>query len=600
MGIELKVGGTEMSMLKKIEAQSEKIGAIGSPSSTAEIALDILGTAANKKLVGEMAYFCFPQENKDHYAMGQITEIQLRNLWLEDSTMRSLARQRGQVNPVSGQQDTHLGEMAVSAVFADNTDDTYSPSMLGTVPSTGTWVNIATDDFLNALLQRYKDEMYYLGKVYGSSPKLPLWFKHFSSGKGGAGEAYHLGVFGKTGSGKSVLAKMIMLGYSRHADMSIIVLDPQGEFAKDCRGQTDDTGFKLSVKDQLTKNGKDVLVYGVKDLVLDRWELFEEILLQSELFRQLTIIRTDNKEKATSSIRENLNKKKVKLGNMFKREIFDDVWSHLGEDSTQTFIFPTRDTRERLKARHQMLSDEGGVNSLYERIWKPICLLFSNEVDSGRSQATKIETLLKNKAFSDTINNKPVVIIDLSKEIGGNVLWSDQIQAMVTKRFLDEINQSAEQKYKDGKLQNTLVIIDEAHRLAPREKIDDEVINSVKSRLIDAVRTTRKYGLGWMFISQTLSSLDRSIIDMLRIMFFGFGLALGTEYSALRELAGGDKNALKLYQSFRDPHSTFDMESRQYSFMSIGPVSPLSFSGTPLFFTAFNTPADFLLANTAK
>ncbi len=75
---------------------------------------------------------------------------------------------------------------------------------------------------------------------------------------------------------------------------------------------------------------------------------------------------------------------------------------------------------------------------------------------------------------------------------------------------------------------------------------------------------------------------------MLRIMFFGFGLALGTEYSALRELAGGDKNALKLYQS------------RQYSFMTIGPVSPLSFSGTPLFFTAFNNPDDFLTANRLK
>lgn len=186
------------------------------------------------------------------------------------------------------------------------------------------------------------------------------------------------------------------------------------------------------------------------------------------------------------------------------------------------------------------------------------------------------------------------------KEKAGNVLWNDRIQAMVIKRLLDGINLSAEKKYSENKLLNTLVIIDEAHRLAPREKIDDEVINSVKNKLIDAVRTTRKYGLGWMFISQTLSSLDRGIIDMLRIMFFGFGLALGTEYSALKELAGGDKNALKLYQSFRDPHSTFDMDSRQYSFMTIGPVSPLSFSGTPLFFTAFNNPDDFLTANRLK
>ena len=84
----------------------------------------------------------------------------------------------------------------------------------------------------------------------------------------------------------------------------------------------------------------------------------------------------------------------------------------------------------------------------------------------------------------------------------------------------------------------------------------------IKATLVDAIRTTRKYGLGWMFISQTLSSLDKAIIDQMRISFFGFGLSMGSEFDALRELAGGDKTALKLYQSFRDPHSSFDLSSR--------------------------------------
>ena len=65
----------------------------------------------------------------------------------------------------------------------------------------------------------------------------------------------------------------------------------------------------------------------------------------------------------------------------------------------------------------------------------------------------------------------------------------------------------------------------------------------------------------------------------------------------MRQLVGSSGTALDLYQLFRDPHSSFDLKSRQYSFMSIGPVSPLSFSGTPLFFNAFNTVEDFLAAN---
>ena len=586
-----------METLKNIDAHSEKIGAIGSPSTTTELSFDVLGTAATKKLIGEMAYFSFPQDGKDHYAMGQITEIQLRNPWLEDGTMRSLARQRGQVNPVSGQQDTHLGQMTVSSVFSTNDDDSYSPSILGTVPSTGTWVNLATDSFLDVLLKRYMDEIFYLGKIYGSSPKLPFWFKHFGSGKGGAGEAYHLGIFGKTGSGKSVLAKKIMLAYSRHKDMSIFVIDPAGEFAKDCRGQKGHTSFQLPVKEQLERNGKEVLVYSVKNLVLDRWDLFEEIFSNSGFFNELTIRNQDIKERALEKIVDYCQKKKFTLKQLFRKEIFLEIWKFLGDDATQTYIYLSPGPLERLKNRYLSLNKDETIDELYEKHWKPTCLLFTNDEECGREKAISIDGMLMYKVFRDDVKKTPIVIVDLSKENSENMLWNETIQAMVIKRLLDGINLSAERKYKENKLLNTLVIIDEAQRLAPKEKIEDAVINSVKVRLIDAVRTTRKYGLGWMFISLSLSSLDRNIIDMLRIMFIGFGLAQGSEFSSLRELVGADKNSIKLYQSFRDPHSTFDMESRQYSFMSIGPVSPLSFSGTPLFFTAFNNPDDFLVAN---
>jgi len=63
---------------------------------------------------------------------------------------------------------------------------------------------------------------------------------------------------------------------------------------------------------------------------------------------------------------------------------------------------------------------------------------------------------------------------------------------------------------------------------------------------------------------------------------------------------GSSGSALDLYQLFRDPHSAFDVSSRQYSFMTIGPVSPLSFAGTPLFINAFNTVEEFLEANNLK
>jgi len=79
---------------------------------------------------------------------------------------------------------------------------------------------------------------------------------------------------------------------------------------------------------------------------------------------------------------------------------------------------------------------------------------------------------------------------------------------------LDGLNQTAEYFYKEGTNLNALVVIDEAHRLAPRDiPSEDNASRGVRSILIDAARTTRKYGLGWLFISQTLSSLHMEIIQ---------------------------------------------------------------------------------------
>ena len=580
----------EETNIETLISNAEKIGTIGSPSSTGELSLDIMGTAVKKKLVGELVFFEFTQDGKPHYALGQITEVQLRNIWLEDPTMRSLARQRGQVNPVSGEQDTHLGQMTVSAVFADE-GGRFEPSILGTVPPTGTFIKLATDDILEKLLERYQEEIFYLGHVYGSTPKLPLWFKHFSSGPHGAGEAYHIGIFGKTGSGKSVLAKMILLAYARYPNMAIFVIDPQGEFSKDARGELRAEGFPLNLGNVLSALGKEVIIKSVRELILNEWALFVEILCESKFFELISIAHPNNRRMAAEEIQRGL-KGKVKLDELYKKESFEKAWNVLGDDKVQKRFYPSQEPRRRFQSIYEDYNNhKDKLNYLYEIAWKPVCELFRE-----RPGAVKINSLIY-KTFDTQVSKRPIVIIDLSRETATGLFWNDTIQSLVIKCLLDGITYLAEGAYKRNQFLNTLVILDEAHRLAPREKPENIAQESVRASLMDAVRTTRKYGLGWMFISQTLSSLHKEIIGQLRIFFFGFGLALGTEFQALREIIGGDPNALKLYQSFRDPHSSFDISSRQYAFMTVGPVSPLSFAGTPLFFTAFNTPDEFLNSN---
>ena len=579
----------DATTLKKIVDQTERLGVVGSPSSTAQLALDILGTAVTRKLVGELALFRYLQDASAHYALGQITEIQLRNIWHEDPTMRSLIRQRGRVDAVSERQDTHLGQMTISAVFREGGPAGYEPSILGTVPSTGTPIHLVTDPVLDELLRPYREQIFYLGHVYGSNPKLPLWFKHFDKGPDGAGEAYHLGIFGKTGSGKSVLAKMILLAYSRYPGMALLVIDPQGEFSRDIRRGVSSEEFALPLGIIARKLGKQPVVLTVRNLVLDRWELFEQILFESQFFERLTIPRGENRELACGILSDRLRKVRVKLKSLHDRKSFDKAWSLLQDEKVQRVFYRTEASRARFNdAVHDADPDE-----FYEQYWAPVAELFREDREGAKSIDRALGWLLGMDK-----SNRPILVIDLSKDQTHGLFWNDKIQSLVIKRLLDGLSWTAEEFYKEDQSLNALVVIDEAHRLAPRElPREDDTGRSVRSVLIDAARTTRKYGLGWLFISQTLSSLHSEILQQLRIFFFGFGLGLGQEFQSLRQLVGSSGTALDLYQLFRDPHSAFDTMSRQYSFMTIGPVSPLSFSGSPLFLNAFNTVDAFMEAN---
>ncbi len=565
--------------LKVAVDNAERIGVIGSPSSTSDLTLDILGTAVNKRLIGNLGVFKYDQEGVDNYAIGQIIEVEMRNAWTQDATMKGLIRQRGRVDPITERQDTHTAKMTVSSVF-EAINDRIEQSILGTVPPTGTPIRLLNSEVMNILFKPSSKQYFYLGDAYGTKIPLPMWFKHFGNGPEGAGEAYHIGIFGKTGSGKSVLAKMILAGYSKHKEITIFVLDPQGEFAKDLKTNPEIKGIYSSL-------GKTIEVYDVHNLVLTNWELFNKILVNSGFLQRIGIILDTNRWQAARQIERILKNSTDApdklLRSIYLRSFFDLVWLKLQDESVLSHIYTDKELRQRVAFSLETLNKD----EMYKD-WEKIARLFTSE---GRVPFTTIWQLVQKLDEKNSI-----IVINLSKNnVPETLYWSENVKNIVIGQFLDAIMNSAEKKFKDNELLNSLIIIDEAHRLAPREKIENEDLQKVKSTLIDAVRTTRKYGLGWLFISQTLSSLDRDIINQIRIFVFGFGLAYGSERDALWEIIGGQQDSMTLYQRFNDPQSS--LNEKHYSFMSYGPISPLSFSGTPLFFNAYKYTKEFTEKN---
>ena len=231
-------------------------------------------------------------------------------------------------------------------------------------------------------------------------------------------------------------------------------------------------------------------------------------------------------------------------------------------------------------------------DDIHRNRWTPLTNLFS--AGNGRRNLYGIVRDISSSASNS--RGRPIISIDLS-ERGNRRFWSESLQQRLIKELLDNLTRYASQDIGLRESANVLVMLDEAARLAPSGSLNSgSEAETLRSTLRNAVRETRKYGIGWFFISQTLGGIDNEILQQLRTLFFGFGLALGDEFRKLREFAGGDSRAMELYQSFRDPHSAPSPRLREFPFMAVGPVSPLSFSGRPMFFSAF-TAAEFLKAN---
>ena len=331
---------------------------------------------------------------------------------------------------------------------------------------------------------------------------------------------------------------------------------------------------------------KEVQTINVRNLVLDRWTLFEEILLQSQFFHQLTI-NGANRRYAIDALIPKL-RNKTSLTKLIKRESFDLFINELRKEEVQILIFSTPEPRKRLNNLVSS-SDQKNLDTLYSQFWTPICSLFEE-----RHDAITIDGLLEK--FSWKL--KPLIVIDLSEQTAHKMqlkYWNETIQSLILKRLLGGLVRLGERTWQKNTSLNTLVVLDEAHRYARKDEFMDSNLEQLRITLLDAVRTTRKYGLGWLFISTSLSSIHRDILQQLRIIFFGFGLSLGNDLITLRELVS-DEKAIDLYRTFTDPANSFNTKTRKYSFMTQGPVSPLSFSGSPFFFNAFS-PYVFIKEN---
>jgi hypothetical protein len=347
----------------------------------------------------------------------------------------------------------------------------------------------------------------------------------------------------------------------------------------------------LNLKQYYENLGRKVNVYGIRDLVFDTWELFEAVLSKSDFLKELTIKKKENREEACRIIETELRSNKRTLTSLWKHDTFEIVMRLLDDEDIQRRIFGSDKPLRRLRDILSRIDR----HDLYNHYWMPIMRLFNEneqatEINrtgySAKKRRITIRDLMTEmfEITTENIENRPLTFIDLSSSNNiSDTYWDEDIEQTIVNRLFQTIYQTAVQRYEISKSLNCLVMLDEAHRFANKELHEDD--DSIVVLLGRYIRETRKFGVGWMFITTSLADMDRAIVDQTGVRIFGYGLSMGPELARLKECVT-DPSDINFYLTFPHPLNALEDDQRIYSYMITGPISPLSNNYSPIFISA--------------
>jgi len=170
----------------------------------------------------------------------------------------------------------------------------------------------------------------------------------------------------------------------------------------------------------------------------------------------------------------------------------------------------------------------------------------------------------------------------------------EEVRAIIMREVLESIIAVANEKYHGNELVNGLIVIEEAHNYIPsyfriprEESVERRELLSV---IKEKVKETRKYGIGWMFITQSTVDFNKEVYRQIHNYIFMYGLSIGADVDNVKSALGAD--LFDLYKTFKDPKRT-----GKYQFIAIGPIVGLSSTGMAIAVECFSDIDYFLEIN---
>jgi hypothetical protein len=610
---------------------AQQVAVVGSPSTNSEVTLDLLGTATHDPLVGAMLLLTQPSGDGLELGLGMVTEVTTMNQWHTNPALRGVVKTRGAIPGMSGDTgDVRAATIKIQAAYRNDTPDGESkwrqsgPS-LRMSPPTGAAIRKVSDNVLNELMAG-EEGIHYLGNLHGSQVRVPMQIRDFSGGRG----AFMTGIFGVTGSGKSAFSAYVLAGQFRHRNQGLIIIDPQGQWSHEQE-------LPFSLQGFAAEMGRDVTVRRIsEDLRLEQdAPLFGELLGKTRFIREIMKMATETQEILVEELVKVLKNidgwpdmpsaalldallRGLRKPNVLRRIYSDNtkkirlmvaLSEILGEDCEETIEGdPIEDATQPKYRDYRLDSAESRRDDALAQ-FAPLHNLFAATNPGGHARHSLWATV--SAVFDQDArgaNPAPMLVLDMSTSGGASwvnnllagedeakamealeIIDQDGIKAAILRQVCRTLKRASESAFRAGLNLNTNVVFDEAWRFAgPPHLATDPEIKALSTDLAGYSRDTRKFGIGWTYITQTTRSLNPDIWDQLTVRILGYGLA-GADIEKVAEQVD-DRDHLKLYKGFAPPDST---NPKVYPFMLVGPVSPLSFSKAPILLSAYTDFGDF-------
>lgn len=577
-----------------------------------------------EKAVGRMMYTLETVEGQEYLSIGTITEVITKNINMNEARLRNLMSSNGPMKD-SDANDVRETSFYTQAVFKKNAEgkwEKFSPH-LPTSISTGAPIYHLDDSIVADLVD---GEVFPSVGYFRGMPEVPqpLDIPDFGGSRG----AYHSGVIGRSGSGKTYLSSMNLASSMKHEEHAVLVIDPQGQWANE-------NGMGFSVQKFARGLGRNVSVVRISEDVQLPWdsELFARMVAKLNVWKKgFRRMGAENLEAFSEAVTTRIMNKGSDVMDRDARELLEEVFAAIAKsESTLSRIYASEDKREGLRLELNTLAgipyvNEEGVAEILdndtlqdiEASWENILLYFSplqnlfssKNMSGGRRTPLGGENGFLSEVFQ-VRNSKsepaPYLILDMSPSIAlhakssllqgkdaglsmQRVLDDSDIKALILMSVLSEMKRAAEVAFATtaGNL-NTQIVFDEAWRFAPEHSPSRE-ISELSTMLEGFALDTRKFGIGWTYILQSPGDLRSGIWRQLSYVYSGWGL-VGADVQRLEALSD-DKAQVGLYRSFISPAST-----GVYPFMIMGSISPVIFTAVPTFINAYNSPEEYLEHN---